>query len=623
MLNSLRARVLLVVALALVPTFLLLLLSAAAERRAGVERALESARSTANLIADQESAIVGSTEQLLTLVTSLMDRPITNTQGCDIGLARLIAGKKDYLGISISDADGVIQCSAPRSAGTASSNAADRSYFIRAVQARKFSIGGFQMGRATGRPALAFGAPVIDRTGHITAVVAAGIDLLVLNQRLEDSDLPDDVVVVVADDEGIVLARHPDPTAWIGRPITNTELLTKMRADGVRTAAVDDEDGGTHWHAFATVGQPVSGTGSLLIDVSYTQQALFAAVDARLLRNLLGLLLGALIALGLAWWTTDAMITHRAERLSKVAQQLASGDWSARTEFRDGTELGQLAATFDEMADELQARDRDLQAINADLEDRVARRSAALERTNERLRASRTELRRLSRQLLEIAEQERIRLSREVHDQIGQALTGVKMDVAAARRHLQKADAERAEPRLAAAMDLVDETIRIARRIAFDLRPSVLDDFGLTAAVEWQLEEFAQRSGIRYQLSADVDESAVGPALATAAFRILREAKANVVRHASAQSIDVRLATDGANLTLVVRDDGRGITAEEQAGPHSLGLLGMRERALQLGGTVTVVGKPGEGTTVTLVLPLQTPDIRDTEEDLSDETADR
>lgn len=623
MLNSVRARVLLVVVLALVPTFLLLLLSATAERRAGVERALASARNTANLVADQQAAIVSSTQQLLTFVTALVDRPITNTQGCDIGLARLIAGKTDYLGLSISDAEGVIRCAAPRRPGSAALNIADRPFFVRAVKNRTFAIGGFQIGRLTGRPALTFGAPAIDPSGHVTAVVAAGIDLLALNERIEATRLPGDVVVVVADDEGTVLARHPNPAAWIGRPITDTALLSRMRAAGGGTATMVDDEGGTHWHAFATVGRPTSGIGGLLIDVSYPQEALFAEVDARLRRSLLSLLLGAVVALGLAWSTTSIMITRQADRLTRMARRLATGDWSARTGYRDGTELGQLAATFDEMADELQARAHDLQAINADLEGRVARRSAALERTNERLRTSRTELRELSRQLVDVAEQERVRLSREVHDQIGQALAGIKMDIAAARRQLQTADVEGAERRLAAAIELVDGTIGVARRIALDLRPSVLDDFGLVAAVEWQLEDFAQRSGIRCHLSADVDESTITPELATAAFRILREAKANVVRHASAQAIDVRLATDGSFLTLVVHDDGRGITEEEKAGPHALGLLGMRERALKFGGTVTIVGKPGEGTTVTLVLPLQTPDTRDIEEDLSDETADR
>lgn len=623
MLNSVRTRVLLVVVLALVPTFLLLVLSATSERRAGVERALASARNTANLVADQQAAIVSSTQQLLTFVTALVDRPITNTQGCDSGLARLIAGKKDYLGLSISDAEGVIRCAAPRRSGSAAVNIADRTFFIRAVKNRTFAFGGFQMGHLTGRPALTFGAPAIDPSGHVTAVVAAGIDLLVLNERIGATDLPDDAVVIVADDDGTVLARHPDPAAWIGRPITDTALLSRMRAEGGGTATVVDDEGNTHWHAFATVGRPASGTGGLLVDVSYPQEALFADVDARLRRSLLSLLLGAVVALALAWSTTSLMITRQADRLTRMARRLAAGDWSARTGYRDGTELGQLAATFDEMADELQARSRDLESINAGLEDRVARRSAALERTNERLRTSRRELRALSRQLVAVAEQERVRLSREVHDQIGQALAGVKMDLSAARRQLQKADVEGAELRMAAAIDLVDETIGVARRIALDLRPSVLDDFGLVAAVEWQLEEFARRTGIRYHLSADVDEGAIGPALATAAFRILREAKANVVRHASAQAIDVRLATDGSHLTLVVHDDGRGITEEETAGPRALGLLGMRERALMLGGTVTIVGKPGEGTTVTLVVPLQTPDATDTEEDLSDETADR
>ncbi|MBK6770235.1 MAG: sensor histidine kinase [Ardenticatenales bacterium] len=277
----------------------------------------------------------------------------------------------------------------------------------------------------------------------------------------------------------------------------------------------------------------------------------------------------------------------------------------------------------DEVADTAQAHERDLESMNAELEYRVARRSAALELTNERLRASRTELRRLSRELLEIAERERKRLSREVHDQIGQALTGLKMDLTTTRRRLERSDVEGAQASLSSAIELVDDTVRMARRIALDLRPSLLDDFGLAAAVEWQLEDFGQRSGIRHQLATDVDESAISPAVATAAYRILNEALTNIARHAAASAVDVRLATDGSHLTLVVRDDGRGITSEEQSGPHALGLLGIRERARQLGGRVTVVGEHGRGTVLTLVLPLETPDTLETEEDPHDEGADR
>lgn len=282
-----------------------------------------------------------------------------------------------------------------------------------------------------------------------------------------------------------------------------------------------------------------------------------------------------------------------------------------------------MPITPDDRPASVPAHERELQALNADLEDRVARRSAALERTNAQLLASRTELRRLSRELLEIAERERTRLSREVHDQIGQALTGLKMDLTTTRRRLERSDVEGAQVSLTAAIDLVDDTVRIARRIALNLRPSLLDDFGLAAAVEWQLDDFAQRSGIRQQHAVAVDEPTVSPAVATAAYRILNEALTNITRHAAASAVDVRLATDGSHLTLVVRDDGRGITKEEQSGPHALGLLGIRERARQLGGRVTVVGEHGRGTVLTLVLPLETPDTLETEEDPHDEGADR
>ncbi|MCC7020299.1 MAG: HAMP domain-containing protein [Ardenticatenales bacterium] len=622
MFGRLRARVLAVVALALIPSFVLLLASAAAERQIGIERALEAARSTANLVADQQSALVASTSQLLGFVTSLMDRPVTNTAGCDIGLARIISGTNAYLGLSISGADGFVQCAAPRLTGPITVNNTDRLFFRRAVASKQMVVGGYIVGRLTGRPALAMAAPVIDRTGEITAVVAAGIDLVILNERMAAA-LPDDVVVLVTDDRGTVIAHHPNATEWLGRDLSESELIRRIEVEREGSAYIPNEDGDGRWHVFTTVGDPAAGTGALYVDVSYMQRQLFAAADSRLRQNLLTLLGGTIVALGLAWFGATYMISRPAQRLIHVVQRLRAGDWSARASLPDSTEFGRLGAAFDEMADTLQTHDRDLQSLNAELEDRVARRSAALERTNERLRASRSELRRLSRELLEIGERERTRLSREVYDQIGQALTGLKMDISAARRRLQQSDVDGANASLTSAMKLVDETVGLARRIALDLRPSLLDDFGLSAAVEWQLEDFSQRSGVRHTLSMNVDEGVVSPALATAAFRILKEALTNIARHASARTVDVRLATDASHLTLVIRDDGRGVTEDELTGPHTLGLLGMRERARQLGGRVTVVGERGQGTVVTLILPLETPDSVDTEEDPHDESTDR
>lgn len=347
------------------------------------------------------------------------------------------------------------------------------------------------------------------------------------------------------------------------------------------------------------------------------------SVERNAADTVLRLLGGGMLSLAVAWVSTSSMITRPAERVVLAARRLRDGDVTARASFRDHSEIGEMARTFDELADALRAREQQLETLNAELEERVTHRSAALERANGELSLSRTELRRLSHELLEIVEKERLRLSPEVHDQIGQVLTGIKMDVAAARRRLDAADVPGARQRLDTAMETVDEAVHLARQIALNLRPSLLDDCGLTAAAECQLEEFGRRTGILCRLSSDMDDDLIRPQLGTAAYRIIEEALTNIARHADASTVDVRLVTDATHLTLTVSDDGRGITERELAGQRSLGLLGMRERTLQVGGTISVVGSAGQGTVVTTMLPLAHPDPVDSQEDHRDASPDR
>ena len=219
------------------------------------------------------------------------------------------------------------------------------------------------------------------------------------------------------------------------------------------------------------------------------------------------------------------------------------------------------------------------------------------------LRRSRQELRELSEALLSMREEERTRISHAIHDELGQALTGLKMDVAWLQRHLGQ-DQTTLREKTRAMSELIDATAQTVRQIAAELRPGVLDDVGLVAAVEWQLQEFQARTGIQCQLTGVVEESALDADLSTAAFRIFQEALTNVARHAQASRLKVNLEETATHLTLQMRDNGQGISYGEINHPKSIGLLGMRERARQRGGTLEIHGTPGSGTTVTLRLPL-------------------
>jgi PAS domain S-box-containing protein len=233
-----------------------------------------------------------------------------------------------------------------------------------------------------------------------------------------------------------------------------------------------------------------------------------------------------------------------------------------------------------------------------DISDRKAR--------EDKLRHAGEQLRELSARLLSIREEERTHISREIHDELGQALTALKMDVAWLQRHLEP-DQTALLARTEVMCELIDTTVQTVRRISTELRPAILDDLGLLPALEWQLEEFQRRTAIQSRLACKPEEEiALDAEGRTTAFRIFQEALTNVARHANASHVEIRLEETTDHLVLCIQDDGRGITDGEINDPQSIGLLGMRERALRHGGEVEVDGQPGQGTTVVLRLPLGT-----------------
>lgn len=234
----------------------------------------------------------------------------------------------------------------------------------------------------------------------------------------------------------------------------------------------------------------------------------------------------------------------------------------------------------------------------------MARNVSARKQTEAQLRHSREQLRALTSHLNSMREQEQQRIAREIHDQLGGALTALKMDLAQLRRGLRADQAGLVEKTVQMAQ-LIDETVQTIRQITTELRPSLLDDFGLVAALEWQLGEFANRTRLTCQLNARVSEVSGLPGEAgTAIFRIFQEILTNITRHAAATRVEVTVDEVDGQFELTVKDNGRGITTNELHSPTALGLLSMRERAISWGGNVEFEGVAGEGTTVSLKLPI-------------------
>lgn len=220
----------------------------------------------------------------------------------------------------------------------------------------------------------------------------------------------------------------------------------------------------------------------------------------------------------------------------------------------------------------------------------------------EQIEASREQLRALAARLQKVREDERTGIAREIHDELGQALTGLKLDISWMKHRLPP-DHE-VMSQCVSIIERIDQTLTSVRRIATELRPSILDQLGLAAALEWQGQEFGARTGIEVVMELSSCCDAISDDLGSSAFRILQESLTNVLRHAHATRVTIRLAQTPELLTLEVSDNGVGLPPQQLEGTASLGLVGMRERALACGGEFNIFSRPDCGTTVMLRVPL-------------------
>jgi signal transduction histidine kinase len=397
----------------------------------------------------------------------------------------------------------------------------------------------------------------------------ATLVLLQLPEAFDDA-LDPHAVMTIVDRDGNIVSRSPD-AGWSGRNVRGANIfeITKNRGEGI--AEAKGVDGVSKQYGFTTL--PELGWH---IYVGIPTTTVMRPVQQQFLRGVAG---GAIIVIAIIIIAT--MLSRAIERpvaaLSRAAEAAAGGAFESVTA-AGPREIARLADAFNEM---------------------LARRLD-----------SEKELRALSERLLLVQEEERTRIARELHDDLGQALTALKMDVGGLVAMLQPSasNAPLQNRLISRIVGTLDDTVTAVQRISSELRPSVLDDLGLAAAIEAEALRFEQRTGIECELSLpDQDDVHVSGPSVTAIYRIVQEALTNVARHANASRVEVRLRQRPGELLLEIRDDGRGIAAGEVSDPHSLGLIGIRERADMAGGTVHFEGVAGRGTIVSVRIPSRTP----------------
>jgi signal transduction histidine kinase len=401
--------------------------------------------------------------------------------------------------------------------------------------------------------------------------VAKGNRLVLV--QLPDIEVHDVVasttVVTIVDRAGIVVARTADPERWIGRSVRDRGVAAKaMREKEGRTADIGI-DGVSRQYGFTYI--PRMGWH---VYVGVATAEVMGPVRSTFRR---GITAGAAILLlvALAAMLLSKMLARPINALARAAGNVAAGAYGTVEVTRGPREIIQLAEAF-----------------NAMVESR-----ATAERT---MAESERNLKGLSDRLLVVQEQERTRIAREIHDDLGQSLTALKMDVLGLLQTIQPQHATVRER----VIETLDSIVSAVQRIASELRPSILDDLGLVAAIESEARLFEERTAIECELSLP-DEIELDPNRAAAIYRIIQEALTNVARHSNATRVELRVRRRAGELFIDVRDDGCGITAQQISDPASLGLIGISERASIIGGTVTLEGVAGRGTIVSVCIPLE------------------
>ncbi len=255
----------------------------------------------------------------------------------------------------------------------------------------------------------------------------------------------------------------------------------------------------------------------------------------------------------------------------------------------------------DKLEDRVRERTSRLEAVNRQLREEIRTRKSV----EKELKKSREELRHLSEHIQRTREEERTRIAREVHDELGQTLSALKIDLTCFGQTFVRDGADGSLHEQMKTMEQqIDGAIQSVREICSELRPPILDHFGLPAAVEWYLKDFERRTGVRCQALLGADDLSLDKRLAFVLFRILQEAMTNILRHSGATTVMVQLGKTGSDLVLTVSDNGKGITRKDINNPRSFGLIGIRERVRFWGGASKYTGIPKKGTTLTISVPF-------------------
>lgn len=575
--RTLRSRLTVFACLATLPAFLFVFYVAAKERTAALHRVEVESLYVADLASREHAHQVLGASRLLDRLASLPPSENSREQLPQL-LPTILKGFPQFANLGVLDLDGNIAFSSVLPHRRV--NMAQLPVFRQALESREVEVGSYLVGLIVERPILIMAKALRDQGGKGHQVLFAALDLAWLGELAQQAGLPSDSALFIVDRHGTILAsslgaKIPESSRnrieGFDKLIKRPNVLTRCETpDGISRLAV------------ATA---LKGVRDVWVVVGPPEANVYSVADAIYYRDLIVLAMLAILAVASSLAATEFSVLRDIRKLAAATYRFGKGELDARVPVpAPYGEIRDVTTTFNAMADNLQSRHRE--AILA----------------QERLRG-------LTHRLQNVRDNESARIAQELHDELGQELTVLRLEVERLRRKVVNPNGAAAPEELAAVIDElgqgIDASVRSVRRIASELRPGVLDRLGLVAGIEWLLNEFERRTGIVTSLAAENLEERVDPDISTALFRITQEALTNVARHAGASAVSAEISGAPQEITLQIRDNGKGFDAAAAPTTHSLGLFGMKERARRVGGAMEISSAPGKGTELRVAIPRE------------------
>ncbi|MHC1743439.1 MAG: cache domain-containing protein [Syntrophobacteraceae bacterium] len=577
--RSLRVRLASLVLLTMALVTGLIVASYVHERSHILDQMGEDFTRLVTVIASDQEQLIARTRQFLITLAKTPEIESVTPGTCPDFLNHLIDEYPRYTSIGVLDNQGVLLCGAGRL--TPYGAFVKEPWFMHSVRARDFSMGPLLSGvEDDGR--FVIGYPTTGDDREVRTVVFATVDLSQFSELIAHLQPPRQVKLMMISHKGNILNCMPSREDCAVSARAMDSLLRAMLQKGTGTVQAGDSGESDSLYAFAPLSSTVD-TG-LFVSISVPVSSLYTKANRMLAYQFAGIWALTLLALGLVWFGSSALIIGPVDAMVLTAQRLSRGDLDARTGLpHRGGELDSLAQALDEMAEALESR------------------------SSQVLRYE-TELRSMASQLTSVEERERRRLAEVLHDRVGQLLGISKIKMGMLLQAAPNADtAALASEIRAYIVEALDET----RSLTFEISPPILYEIGLEAALEYLAERVRDRNGLDVTYSDDGQSKALPEDARVLLYRAASELLSNVVKHARASHVVLSTELKEQMLVLTVEDDGVGFEAKTDGTAHrsgnGYGLFSIRERFRHKGGGVSIESSPGHGCRVILTIPTEDP----------------